>query len=239
MIVLGLLLGQSAFAQYTVHVLNPWISDTCSGHKDSLRMLGNNEVGYYPGTELTPEGGNWFFYIYKTRAGLSFKFVDWCGPQPYQDTVSYRYSINLDSTLMRFPVGTNEIWIVIPGMFTPPIITNQPPAGNKVVYFLSPWEIGAPSVQFKGMSPVKMKMDTSIALCGWFKYYYYGKIDSAQVKFINSLDSAVYSSAGIGPGNFIDLSGILKNSDTVWVLPASLPNGPSLPNGAPSRSRGF
>ena len=186
LIVLGVLLSHPVSAQYTIHVLNPWASDTCAGHADSLRMLGNNTVGYYPGSSLTPEGGNWFFYVYPTDA-LSFQFVDWCGPQAYQGSVSYHYSINLDSTLMKFPVGTNEIWIVIPDTSQKPIISNQPPAGNKVVYFLSPWDIGAPTIQFNGNSSIKMKMDTSIALCGWFKYYYYGKTDSAQVKFTTRL----------------------------------------------------
>jgi fibro-slime domain len=238
MVILGLLLGQSVVAQYTVHVLNPYVADTCAWHRDSLRMGGNGVVGYYPGSSMKPEGGNWFYYTYQTRA-LSFTITNWCNASIYQGYVTYRYTINLDSTLMKFPVGTTEIWIVIPDTTQLPIISNQPPAGNKVVYFLSPWDIGAPSIQFRSMAPVKMKMDTSIALCGWFKYYYYGKTDSAQVKFINSLDSMVYSSAGIGPGNFIDLSGYLKSSDTVWVLPASLPNGPSLPNGAPSISKQY
>jgi fibro-slime domain-containing protein len=238
MVVLGLLLGQSVVAQYTVHVLNPYVADTCAWHRDSLRMGGNGVVGYYPGSSMKPEGGNWFYYTYQTRA-LSFTITNWCNASIYQGYVTYRYTISLDSALMKFPIGTTEIWISIPDTTKLPIITAQPPAGNKVVYFLSPWDIGAPSVQFRGMAPVKMKMDTSIALCGWFKYYYYGKTDSAQVKFINSLDSTVYSSAGIGPGNFIDLSGVLKNSDTVWVLPASLPNGPSLPNGAPSISKQY
>ncbi|MGB7568055.1 MAG: fibro-slime domain-containing protein, partial [Chitinivibrionales bacterium] len=235
---LTLFLYGSVFAQYTVHVLNPWSGDTCEWRRDSLRMSGNNTVGYYPGSEMTSQGGSWFFYTYQTDP-VSFTLVNWCGPQVYQGWTTYRYTINLDSALMKLPKGTTEIWIIIPDTTQLPIITSQPPAGNKVVYFLSPWDIGAPSIQFRSMAPVKMKMDTSIALCGWFKYYYYGPTDSAQVKFMNSLDSTVYSSAGIGPGNFIDLSGVLKNSDTVWVLPASSPNGPPLPNGVPSVSNKY
>jgi fibro-slime domain-containing protein len=188
-------------------------------------MGGNNVVGYYPGSGMRPEGGNWFFYTYQTRA-LSFQIVNWCGPSDWQGRVVFRYTINLDSTLMKFPSGTNELWIVIPDTTQLPLITNRPPAGNKVVYFLSPWDIGAPLVQFDGLASIKMKMDTSIALCGWFKYYYYGKPADARAKFINSLDSTVYSSAGTGNGNFIDLSGVLASSDTAWVLPVPLPNGP-------------
>ena len=56
-----ILLGRSASAQFTVHVLNPWSTDTCAWHRDSLRMGGNNFVGYYPGSGMRPEGGNWFF----------------------------------------------------------------------------------------------------------------------------------------------------------------------------------
>ena len=229
---LTIALGHSAFAQYTAHVLNPWSADTCAWHRDSLRMGGNNVVGYYPGSSMMPEGGNWFFYTYQTRS-ISFQIVSWCGPDVWRDRVVYRYTINLDSTLMKFPSGTNEIWIVITDTTQLPRITSQPPAGNKVVYFLSPWDIGAPLVQFDGLASIKMKMDTSIALCGWFKYYYYGKPANARAKFINSLDSIVYSSVGPGNGNFIDLSAVLASSDTAWVLPVPYPNG------APSVSRQY
>ena len=220
-----ILLGRSASAQFTVHVLNPWSTDTCAWHRDSLRMGGNNFVGYYPGSGMRPEGGNWFFYTYQTRA-LSFQIVNWCGPSDWQGRVVYRYTINLDSTLMKFPSGTNEIWIVVQDTTKLPIISAGPPPGNKVVYFLSPWDIGAPLVQFDGLASIKMKMDTSIALCGWFKYYYYGKPVNARAKFMNSLDSTVYSSIGTGAGGFIDLSAVLASSDTAWVLPVPLPGGP-------------
>ncbi|MBN1306913.1 MAG: fibro-slime domain-containing protein [Chitinispirillaceae bacterium] len=68
-------------------------------------------------------------------------------------------------------------------------------------------------------------MDTSITRCGWFKYPYYGIPDSAQVKFMNSLDSTLFSGIGLGDGPFIDLSTVFETSDTAWILPTPHPDG--------------
>ena len=132
---------------------------------------------------------------------------------------------------MRFPTDTitNEFWIVITNTAQPPVIMDHPPAGYKVICFLSPWDVGRSLIQFKGAKGIRnMKMDTSLAMCGWFKGFYFGATDSAKVKFVNSLDSSVYSNIGNGNGDFIDLSVVLSTSDTVWVSPNPYPNGTPL-----------
>ena len=220
-------INQSVSAQVTIHVLNPWRTDTCAWHRDSLRMVGNNYVGYYPGSSMAPEGADWFFYSYSDLT-VPFKLTDWCGPNSYDGLVTYRYTLHLDSILMKLPSGTKNIWIVISDTTKLPTITSTPPTGSnfKVIYFLNPWDIGGALIQYSGLSSMpKMAMDTSSARCGWFIGYC--AIDTPKVKFLNSLDSSVFSSNGSEAGDFINLAPILKTSDTVWVYPTSYPTGPA------------
>ncbi|HAJ80583.1 MAG TPA: hypothetical protein DCO75_12530 [Fibrobacteres bacterium] len=218
-------INQSVSAQVTIHVVNPWRTDTCAWHRDSLRMVGNNYVGYYPGSSMAPEGADWFFYSYSDLT-VPFTLTDWCGPNSYDGLVTYRYKLYLDSILMNLPSGTKNIWIVISDTTKLPTITSTPPAGYnfKVIYFLNPWDIGGALIQYSGISSMpKMAMDTSSARCGWFIGYC--AIDTPKVKFLNSLDSSVFSSNGSTAGDFINLAPILKTSDTVWVYPTSYPTG--------------
>ncbi len=220
----GLLLCGNLYADAVVHVLNPWRNDTCAGHRDSLRMGGNNYVGYYPGSAMIPEGGGWFYYTYP-KTDVNFTIVNWCGPDVWQGRVTYTVNFRLDSLLMGFPEKTKELWILIPDSLSRPVISDKPPPGTKFIYFLNPWNIGAPQVVIQGYGSPKMRMDTSITRCGWFKYPYFGPVDSARVKFRNSLDSTLFSSIGMGDGGYIDLSSALKAADTAWVLPVPYPNG--------------
>ncbi len=43
-----LIFSRVAIAEFTIHVLNPWKDDDVANLRDSLRMVGNAEVGYYP-----------------------------------------------------------------------------------------------------------------------------------------------------------------------------------------------
>ncbi|MBN2036713.1 MAG: fibro-slime domain-containing protein [Chitinispirillaceae bacterium] len=223
-LILALFLFQTAFSQVTVHVLNPWRNNTCDWHRDSLRMSGNNIVGYYPGSGMAPEGGSWFYYVYP-QSNVNFMLVNWCGPDVWQERVEYRFTFNLDSILNTFSVRPNEIWVTIPDTTGPPIITDRPPLGCKWIYFLNPWPIGAPLVMIEGFGSPKMRMDTSITRCGWFKFPFYGDPATARVKFMNSLDSTIFSSIGIGDGDFISLSATFAASDTAWVLAIPYPTG--------------
>jgi hypothetical protein len=127
----GVLFGQCSFADFTIHVLNPWENDTSALLRDSLRMAGNNEVGYYPGTTMIPEGNGWFYYTYKTET-VSFEIVDWIGPAEFQGRVVYPKAFRLDSLFALFPATTNELWIATNDTSDPPVITDYPPGTTRL-----------------------------------------------------------------------------------------------------------
>lgn len=52
-----LLISQSVFAEFTLHILSPWRTDTSATRRDSLRIGGNSEAGFYPGSNMIAEGG--------------------------------------------------------------------------------------------------------------------------------------------------------------------------------------
>jgi hypothetical protein len=123
--------SQCTFSDFTIHVLNPWKNDTSELLRDSLRMSGNNEVGYYPGTTMIPEGNGWFYYTYKTET-VSFEIVDWIGPADYLGRVVYPKAFRLDSLFALFPATTNELWIAINDTSDPPVITDHPPGTTQI-----------------------------------------------------------------------------------------------------------
>ena len=219
---------EGAYGQVTVHILNPWRNDTCEFHRDSLLVQGDPGAGlnWSPGVTITSEGGGWFYYTFDKPSYFVARIASFCGPETWQGWVEYEFSFNLDTIFGRFSEDTKDIWIAVADTNLPMIITGQPPVGAKFIYFLSAWSIGAPLVVINGYGAPKMSMDTSISRCGWFKYPYFGPLDSVQVKFMNSFDSTLYSSIGLGDGEFIDLSAVLQTGDTAWVLPTPPPDGP-------------
>jgi len=134
----GVLLVECSFADFTIHVLNPWENDTSALRRDSLRMVGNNEVGYYPGTSMTPEGGGWFYYTYKTHLktdSLNFIIADWIGPGSWRGYVTYSKAFRIDSLFAPFPASVNELWIAIPDTNQQPQIYDHFPGTTKIHSF--------------------------------------------------------------------------------------------------------
>jgi fibro-slime domain-containing protein len=223
-----IIICQSAGAEFTIHVYSPWCDDTSALRRDSLRMIGNYEAGYYPGTSMTPEGGCWFYFTYSSitkTSGTGFKIVDWIGPNSYDGYVAYPATFSIDSLFAQYSSSTNDIWIYLADTNSVPVVTDYAPAGNKMIYFLSPWDIGGVRVVIDGVGSPKMKMDTSVTRCGWFRYPYFGQTDSVKIKFMNSLDSSIYSTAGVADGDFINISTAMSAADTVWIYPVPYPSG--------------
>ncbi|MBN1759402.1 MAG: fibro-slime domain-containing protein [Chitinispirillaceae bacterium] len=218
----------SAQTNLTIHILNPWRNDTCAGHQDSLLLQGDPGAGlnWSPGKAIFPECGGWFYYSFSQPSVFVARIASFCGPDTWQGWVERELSFNIDTVFGKFPQGTKDIWISIEDSTSPPVITARPPDEAKFIYFLSAWSVGAPRVVIDGCGTPKMIMDTSSSRCGWFKYAYFGAVDSVQVKFMNSFDSTLYSSIGMGDGGFIDLSSAFQTSDTAWVLPSPPPLGP-------------
>ena len=218
----GVLFVQCAFAGFTIHVLNPWKSDTSELLRDSLRMLGNNEVGYYPGTTMIPEGNGWFYYTYKTET-VSFEIVNWIGPASFQGRVVYPKEFRLDSLFTLFPSSTNELWIAITDTNVPAQVYDRPP-GAKVLYLSNPWPNNSPQMIIGDGKPFQMHSRPDI--CGWYTGFYVGPSDSLwNVKFTDYFHTQQYTAAGLANGPGIDLLPVLNKGDTVYILPSPFPNG--------------
>jgi fibro-slime domain-containing protein len=224
-----LLLTHEGFTQVTVHVLNPWLHDSCAGHRDSLRIIGSGEVGYYPGTKMSPEGAGWFFYEYKNTPipsnfiKLVFSIMTWCGPASFNGEVTYRYNISIDSLQGLYPYGTIEFWITIPDTSQPPCIYNYLPNG-KVLHFFNPWPETSPQMVVDGNVTVQMRPQKG--RCGWYTGCYGGLIDSlAHVTFIDYYHTQKFTAAGLREGMGIDVRPVLSVGDTVYILPKPAPGG--------------
>ena len=232
---LTLFLCGSVFADFTIHVYNPWANDTSAARRDSLRMVGNAEVGYYPGSPMLSEGGGWFYYTYSTvlkTDWTDFNLVDWVGPAAWQGYVSYSHTFRIDSLFAQFPPSTNEIWIVVNDTNQPPQVYDVPPHG-KVIYLFNPWPDNSCQISIDGRPPMKMQARTDI--CGWYACYYVGPPDSLySVIFNDYFHSQTYTATGLVTGMVagppIDLRASLSLKDTVYVLPSPFPYGAPIPS---------
>ena len=233
-----LIFSQSVIAEFTIHVLNPWKDDDAVNLRDSLRMVGNAEVGYYPGSAMVSEGAGWFFYNYQTVAKnsqTSFKITTWKGPQPYDGAVTYGRTFRIDSLFVNVPGTAEDIWVVLsPDTTKFPAVYATPPNG-KVINIFNPWPENSPKIIINNGVPIQMRLREE--LCGWYRYNYVGPADSLKnVTFTDFYNKAKYTSAGLASGKGMDLYSILKSQDTVYILPKPFPFGtPSLTNSFPGR----
>jgi fibro-slime domain-containing protein len=178
---------------------------------------------------MTPEGGNWFYFVYASRTN-SFALVTYCGPATWQGWVSYKngYNFNIDSLLMRFPTGTNELWITIGDSTQPPQFYDKP-LTSKVIYIFNPWPNNSSQISIDNRPPMKMQARTDI--CGWYTCYYVGPVDSLyNVYFTDYFHTQKYISTGLvswsAVSTPIDLRAALAAKDTIYILPRPFPYGP-------------
>lgn len=232
-----LIFTQQVFAEFTIHILSPWRDDTSAARREALRLSGNSEVGYYPGSDMTPEGEGWFVYIYKelSNTGFTMDVVTWIGPERWRGEVKYPFTLSVDSLFAPFPLTVNEIWIIIPDSTKPPLVYDVPPS-SKVVNIFNPWPDNSPKIISGKNPPLQMRSRDDI--CGWYRYYYPGTAEGlTQVKFTDFFRSQIYSASGMIEGPAIDLRSYLLNHDTVYILPRPFPYGePSITNTFPGRT---
>ncbi len=219
---------QTVFAEFTIHVINPWKDDTAATRRDSLRMSGNAEVDYYPGTAMINEGGGWFYYTYKDLSkGEKVKFIitTWIGNDTWNGRVEYGRNLDIDSLFMQVSVSAEDIWIVLnPDTTQFPTVYEVPPNG-KAVYFLNPWPESSSRMVVNGGPPMQMRLHED--LCGWYRFYYAGPPDSLrEITFTDYYEKEIYTSAGLTAGAGIDLRTFLLENDTVYILPRPYPAGP-------------
>ena len=226
------LFSQTAFADFTIHILSPWANDTSALRADSLRMSGNSEAGYYPGASMYPEGGGWFYYTYTTLVktdDVYMNIADWIGPAAWQGNVSWSRALHSDSLFAPFPATTNELWIDLSDTLHPKIYAVPP--HSKVIYFFNPWPDNSSQIAIDNRPPMKMQMRTDI--CGWYTCYFVGPPDSLDnVYFSDYFHTQKYASAGLVSWLVntppMDLRSALLNKDTVYILPSPYPYGPPL-----------
>jgi fibro-slime domain-containing protein len=219
-----------AASPITIHVYNPWIDNPY--RQDSLFIYGNNEVGYgsNAGTRMESDGGGWFTYTFTTmpvNINDGFGFVSYVGTQYYSHANEAKFP---DSQTITFQylstnfAGSTEFWIIPEDSLRKYNAYNIPPK-SKVIHFFNAWPDNSPQIVISGSTPKRMRVNTNI--CGWYTYYYSGFIDSLkQVYFTDYFHTSKYMSGGLVGGNPLDLSTILANKDTIYIVPKPFPSGP-------------
>ncbi|MDO5576113.1 MAG: fibro-slime domain-containing protein, partial [Fibrobacter sp.] len=230
-------------AQYTIHVLNPWRNDDAVERQENLRISGEPEVGHYPGTDMIPEGNNWFYYTYDTlpKYNPKLQFVNWIGPALHNGRVTYYYKFSVDS-IFALASASNDVWIVIldpDSAKSLPTVHDAPPDG-KVIKIFNPWPDNSSQMIIGNNPPLKMQRVEEY--CGWYEAYYAGSLDRlSEIRFTDFFGSLFYGSDGMvekaektAP---IDLEEYFEDYDTVYILPKPFPSGaPSLSPTFPGRT---
>jgi hypothetical protein len=128
-----LIFTQLAMAEFTIHILNPWANDPVADRRDSLRILGNAEVGFYPGILMNNEGNGWFYYFFKKTdktAPTGFSLVTWIGSnrESYNQRQIYGKVLRIDSLFAMVADTVDEIWVELNSDLTifPTVYSNPP-----------------------------------------------------------------------------------------------------------------
>lgn len=236
-----LLLSSVVSAEFTIHILNPWVDDAVADRRDSLRMLGNAHVGYYPGTLMKSEGNGWFYYVYpdsmrNSTSKIQFSLVTWIGDtsksfnqrQLYGGTIGSGTGkvFYIDSLFAKVAAGVDEIWIELNPNPTKPPVVLATPVKSKVINIFNPWPANSPKMIVGKNAAVQMRIRED--LCGWYRYYFVGPIESLEnITFTDYFLKQKYTSTGLSTtGSGIDLQPILKDADTIYILPRPFPGGP-------------
>ncbi len=240
-LLLILLLSSVVSAEFTIHILNPWADDAQAHRRDSLRMLGNEHVGYYPGTLMHNEGNGWFYYVYpdsmkNSTRNFEFMLVTWIGDtsKSYNQRQLYGGVIGggtgnkyyIDSLFKEAGPGVEEIWIELDPNPSKKTVVRVTPEKSKVINIFNPWPENSSKMIIGKNAPVQMRIRED--LCGWYRYYFVGTVESLDnVTFTDYFERQKYTSNGLSStGTGIDLQPILKDEDTIYILPRPFPGGP-------------
>ena len=230
---LSLILAAASHAALKVHLLSPWASDPARAVPPGQIMIQGKDPGYYPGTAMTSEGGDWFGYTFTNSAPAphdGFKFVGYLPTNGNQYSNGLTYdNAGKDFTMgdVFLTPGVEEVWIIPQGAGKPPLITDHPPAA-KSVYLFNPWPETAPALRITGDTSVyRMRLSEDKSRCGWYVYYFSGK--SYSITFKSMVGAETYGLNGLGAAGSekpIDLSAYFAAADTVFLAPEPLPGGP-------------
>ncbi|MDB5048790.1 MAG: fibro-slime family protein [Fibrobacteres bacterium] len=216
-------------AALKVHLYSPWAADPARPSPPSLIMIQGKDPGYFPGAQMTAEGGDWFVYTFKNDAPAvrdGFKFVDYLpkGGNQYADGITFDDS-GSDFTMgaVFLTPGVQEVWIIPQGVGKPPLITDIPPA-TKAVYLFNPWPETAPAIRLSGdTASVRMRVSQDKSRCGWYVHYFTAKDYAVTFKSVVGTD--VYGLGGATSSKPIDLAPYFATGDTVFLVPDPVPGG--------------
>jgi len=224
--ILSLTALTEAQSKTVIHILHPWAADAVRGKL--APYLITSETGYYPGTPMISEGGNWYTYTFTKLNTASNERIELASYIPdqfnqYNNGLKFTPTPQLIFLELFSGAGANvsEVWITPSSTGGAAKLQFTPPAGGKVIHFLNRWELGAPRIHCNNLGISTMRIDSRPDRCGWFTYNYYGTDDSLCVRFMNSLDSSLYGLNGAGDATCIDLAAAFKTSDSVWVYSTS------------------
>lgn len=207
-------------AQTTIHIYNPWSNDSA---RTNLYVRGA-EPGYYPGTLLIQEPGNWYSYTFNTttiESKDSINIVSVIPTQYDQYSAPLAYNVAPLNTIFTDHETATEAWIKVSANGAQTFSFDPPP--GKMICFYNPWDLGAPLLRYNNIS---LRMRWNPNRCGWYSYTFPSEIKDINIKFVNSFNKEIYSAIGLGDGEYINLSPQLGTNDTIYILPTPLPKGP-------------
>ncbi len=222
------LMAQASTQTVTIHFLSPWAEDSVRSQTPIYVI--SSESGWWPGAQMVPEGGGWYSYTFTGTPKTSTERIEFMSviPTPHDaqaERVFYTGGTEQISMQRLFASDTSakDVWLSTPDLESEVEITLDAPE-SRVLYFFNPWDLGAPRVLMRDGRIMRMNLEPSY--CGWSSFRYFGEPDSAVFKFMNSIDSSLYSDSGLAEGEFIDLSENFSAYDTAWILPSPYPEGP-------------
>ncbi len=217
-----------ARSAYIIHLYNPWVTDATRPSPPAFIQIQGKDPGYYPGTRMTAEAGDWYAYAFLEAAPAKndkFHFVDYlpAGGNIYAGGLTFDNS-GMDFTMgeVFLTPGVTEAWIIPQGPGKPPLVTSIPPVA-KVVYLFNPWPETAPAIRISGdTSAVAMRASPDPARCGWYVHYLTGP--GRAVAFSARVGTENFGRDGLGSAASIDLAAAFATSDTLYIQP--VPGGP-------------
>jgi fibro-slime domain-containing protein len=218
-------LGQCFDSTRTLHVYNPW--RTNSTYKDSALYIsvGNNIINNPVAMDGTDEYKFWWHYDFHLD---EIKPYDWNGAgarvnfhssqnqgKRFWNVESWEADTIRPAISSFFPKGVYETWVYTTTTGNIELIFS--PLEEKVVRLMSPWDNMTPTMFVDG-DTVKMAPFHSDT-CGWYQGVSYKHVESWEVYFRQAFGFEYFSRSGLDtiPGTLISLDSIFAESDTAWI----------------------
>jgi fibro-slime domain-containing protein len=222
---------------FTIYLLDPWAKDPA--RDSSLTYIISGEPGWYPGSLMTNDYGNWLMYTFRSASTTSNDRVEFANVIPsandqYDKKVSYKGGPSqlLIKDIFAGHEEATEVWLIVTDTAKPPQVQFvSPPC--KVIRFFKPWDFGGVFIEIKGAAG-SYRMRGLGDYCGWLTNKYESESKNISVRFFTTIDSTLYGAKGLKDAEYIDLSTTFAQGDTAWIIGnADVP--PSISNTFPGK----